>query len=154
MIDFQGLLNVVKAAEAEPNLIMDAWINELSPCGTSHCMIGAFCDQHPTDKLKIVHVEPLKSWTPEFENQHHISAISARFKISEDEAQWLFVAPWFGWVRCQSATKLSKTQAIARLRKFIYYKMHKNEMTYEEARNVEGNKAVVVAKEKVLCLQN
>jgi hypothetical protein len=38
---------------------------------------------------------------------------------------------------------LSKEQALARLRKFIYYKMKKRELSHEEARHVEGNKAVL-----------
>jgi hypothetical protein len=42
---------------------------------------------------------------------------------------------------------LSKEQAIARLRKFIYYKMKKRELSHEEARHVDDNKAMLADKE-------
>lgn len=142
-IDFQGLLNVVKAAEAEPHLMMEAWKNELNPCGTSHCMIGAYCDQNRTDELKIVRLSYPGYWQPQFEDHVHIDAIAERFNISVRESEWLFAVTWGRWWRCPSASTLSKDQAISRLRKFIYYKMHKNEMTYEEARHIDGNKAAV-----------
>lgn len=146
MIDFQGLLNVVRCAENEPNLFMGAWVCD-NECGTSHCMIGSFCHQTKRDELalegRIVRNKRTRNlWD---------LAIADRFGISLAEVHFLFTC-WHlppGKQRVKDASCLTKPEALARLRKFIYYKMHKNEMTLDEARRISGNNAVVRAKEEV-----
>lgn len=141
MIDFQGLLAILDAAEKEPNIDMKHWKGTNS-CGTSHCMIGAFCHQNPKDEFKIQ--ESTFLGTTEYK-------IAERFGITAYEAQWLFmynpIIQHHSF--CKNAMNLGKNAALARLRKFIYYKLHKQEMTLEEGRHVSGNEAVLVAHEKV-----
>lgn len=145
-IDFQGLLNVMKAAEREPYLYMRYWklFGTMPNCGTSHCMIGAFCNENAHDDLFLYG----HTYTPTLRsdpNKDFFHAIAARFGISVRESQFLFGEHYNGrlCVKIEHAANLTKPQALARLRKYIYYKLHKAEMTLEEARHIDGNKAVV-----------
>lgn len=176
MIDFQGLLNVLHAAEREQNFCMARW-----KCGTTHCMIGAFINQNPNDSLEL-YVEKslfedifaIRLKSPECESLPFTEtrAIAERFGISEHEARWLFTHNPLRWnvvayfqgdcgdffpytpVRpTPDAARLTKEEALARLRKFIYYKLHKQEMEYETGRNrqliqpknISGRNSAVVA---------
>jgi hypothetical protein len=153
-IDFQGLLNVLKAGESEPYLKMDAWEEE-NVCGTSHCLIGAFCTQHPLDALRLKQdgwerIQPTMPYRNTGRQLTNTSAIAERFGISVTEAQFLFTTTIYGkdWPTrrmVRDAAGLAKEAALNRLRKFIYYKLHKAEMTLEEGRKVEGNRAAVRA---------
>ena len=150
-IDFQGLLAVLHAAENEPNLDMGAW-----ECGTSHCMVGAFCHQNPTDDLYLdnndIYLKDSYFSSPPM-------SISTRFGITTLEARWLFMhmhpfftntpSTWF------PADESLKEQALGRLRKFIYYKLHKQEMIVESnernrpitdlGRNISGRSSALLA---------
>jgi len=133
-IDFQGLLNVLKAAEQEPNLIMSEWIGYGYQCGTTHCMIGAFCDQNQEDELIISRKTevPILRDNLAFTREE---AIARRFGITEYEACWLFILNPLPNPHCRSASNLPKSEALGRLRKFIYYKLHKQDMIAEVGRN-------------------
>lgn len=150
MIDFQGLLNVLKAAESHPHLQMSTW-----SCGTAACLVGSFCLAHPKDELRLK--DGYAGYTPFFQAEdfplHGDQAIAKRFGITDNEALWLFVYnPLNRFEReCTlNATLLNREEALNRLRKFIYYKLHKAEMTHEEARHIDGNKAAVRAQEKLV----
>ena len=146
MIDFQGLLEVLRCAEREQNLRMNTW-----KCGAAHCMIGSFCDQNKHDNLKLViNTTGDDRYIPVFGKSEFISAVSERFGITRKEAQWLFARhpmidnifnegsyPSNANSRSSSAEFLCKDRALARLRKFIYYKLHKQEMIVEKGRNKE-----------------
>lgn len=138
MIDFQGLLHVMKATEDRPeeNFDMGSW------CGTSCCMIGSYVYSNYNKDFKI-RLEGKKI---------SVESISDKFGITLKEAQFLFTAHRPG--KCRKAMFLNKEQALSRLRKFIYYKMHKQEMIVEEGRNkrvlhtgrnIEGRKSVILA---------
>ena len=144
MIDFQGLLNVLHAAEQHPNLNMQAW-----RCGTSHCMIGAFCAYNPHDILQLE--EAHGDLSPIIDNLLPEQSIAQRFGITEKEVRYLFIdnplhyCPYRNVPSERSATLLSKEQALARLRKFIYYKLHKQEISTEVARTIPGRSSALLA---------
>jgi len=146
MIDFQGLLAVMAATENNPNVHMGAW-----NCGTTQCMIGSFCVSHQTDRLRL-------GGSPFLVNDkggmlYGSAAIAERFRITPDEALWLFVInplPKTGPL----VRLLTKEQALSRLRKFIYYKLHKQEMVVEQPtrtpsitlpRNISGRRSAMLA---------
>lgn len=158
-IDFQGLLNVASATERNPNVDMMSW-----DCGTTQCMIGSFCSEHKDDDLKLVESVRLFSiaFVPRLGSQFDFDAVAARFGITHDEATWIFGHEpdclWRSRERRSNpppvAAHLEKEDALARLRKFIYYKLKKQEMVVEEGRNkrlidagrhVSGNRAAMLA---------
>jgi len=153
-IDFQGLLNVVKAAENEPNLVMNHWVEDTS-CGTTHCMIGAYCSQTPGDRLYLDSEGiPKLGMTPPYCHYYEEEAIAERFGITINEATFLFIASPLRKPRCLTASLLTKEQALAHLRKFIYYKLRKQELIIETGRNkqridlgrsIPGNSAALLA---------
>lgn len=133
MIDFQGLLTMLRNAEDEPNVRMGVWLNE---CGTAGCLIGTFCKSNPQDELKVTG----NSWlmSPKYHTKNNESAIAARFGITHQEAEWLFTGNPLKYINeecCTHAMNSSKEGAINRLRKFIYYKLHKQEMVITKGRN-------------------
>lgn len=149
MIDIQGLLKVLHAAEEEPNFDMSYWVILNNICGTTHCMIGAFCNKHQEDELTLLQDQPvLASWSLSKQRTgDSMEAIAVRFGITTKEAKWLFAQhPFYVYKDgnrykitnhrttdlCKHAVDLTKPEALARLRKFIYYKLHKQEMIVEE----------------------
>lgn len=154
-IDFQGLLNVIKAAENEPNLQMRVWrVVDPHGCGTSNCMIGAFCKEHPDDILtmegSLIDAPSLRGVKQEYGYKHALKAISQRFGLTIREACFLFTGNHTYYQHVPDAMQLDKERALNRLRKFIYYKLHKSEMTLDEGRRVSGNLATMRAANKVL----
>lgn len=155
-IDFQGLLAVGTATEAEEFFSMRYWESPNS-CGTTHCLVGAFCVAHKCDSLQLDRSKYLVFARPRLGKLTYLAAIAVRFGITEKEASWLFAgtpgasaAVRWAWT---PATRLTKDAALARLRKFIYYKLHKQEMVVEsgrnkqlhQPRNISGRRSVVVA---------
>ena len=154
--DFQGLLQVLKAGEDNPHLMMSTW-----QCGTAACLIGSFCIKHRNDHLQLTpRTTAYDSCYPFLEVADGIrceaEAIAVRFGITKKESQWLFDAHPFHKMKhpyTESANTLSPTKALARLRKFIYYKLHKQEMIdaspshdpFSLPRKVSGNKAALLA---------
>lgn len=151
-IDIQGLLAVAKATEERPQsrFNMGSFLYESPYCGTVCCMIGSFCEAFPEDKLQFT---DFVFWLDgvDYNCQSDYLPISIRFGITELEARWLFGV--FNYPLDQRLSRnlayTSKEQALARLYKFIYYKLHKQEMTLEEGRRVSGNLAAPRALEKV-----
>lgn len=130
MIDFQGLLTMLKDAENAPDLHMNSWVNA---CGTAGCLIGTFCINHKDDALQIVRQPYIY---PRLGIKTEAYAIAERFGITTDEAKWLFVCNPLYWTGVTvNANKLTREEAINRLRKFIYYKLHKQEMVVTKGRN-------------------
>jgi hypothetical protein len=135
-IDFQGLLAVMTATENEPNILMAEW-----ECGTSHCMIGAFCDQNHLDVLQLRAETPIM-WARRYPclitnpELSIMEAIAVRFGITEHEARWLFAGIFKPFAsNWRPVMNFNKEKALKRLRKFIYYKLHKQEMLIETGRN-------------------
>lgn len=163
-IDFQALLNMAAVVEKDPNISMDSW-KKTTPCGTSNCMVGSYCTAYPNDELKLGHQVSTyneRDYAPFLTHGRYdlfdtpftpIQDIATRFGLTVAEASFLFTAGHVRRPRVQSAMRLTKKQALARLRKFIYYKMHKAEMTLEEGRRVSGNLAAIHAANKVLVEQ-
>lgn len=150
-IDFQGLLNVLHASELNPDLRMDYW-----SCGTARCMIGSFCNMYPEDRLFLTagcyarhdRFPTIEDPDPDGYQLKCEAAIAQRFGITQEEAKYLFMGRPYPHFHAD-ATYLSKDRALTRLRKFIYYKLHKQEMTLEAARRIGGNRAATRAMEKV-----
>jgi len=168
-IDFNGLLDVIKATEREEYFDMAFW-EIINSCGTSHCMIGAFCSQNK-DILELqggnIKLELPNTLSPLLSYE----AIGVRFGITEKEATWLFgdlILPIFipgqdrnGYTkyicqpqRCPKAIDLDRQDAISRLRKFIAYKMHKegtkqivgrNKQLVDYGRHISGRLSAVYA---------
>lgn len=175
MIDFQGLMNVAKANEpVELKNFNMQMFREVNTCGTKGCLIGNFCAEYPDDILQLkpscdLHdrvlfnvVEAKDPWV----------SIGNRFNITPSEADWLF---GYGSIyikkhytsktpegtvlrrvrhniKVRALSKVTKEQALARLRKFIYYKLRKQELMEgdgfsERARYISGNRAVLDAQE-------
>ena len=144
--DFQGLLDVLHAGERNPNLRMRRWV-----CGTAACLIGSFCAEHQNDRLKLLAYGKLGTAFPCLDGVHGMypdEAIAERFGITVRESRFLFTAQHGakdlfvfgglfggGWGKSAYAESLSGEEALNRLRKFLYYKMRKHELTYEEARH-------------------
>lgn len=135
MIQFQRLLDACKATEELP---LGCFRMDVVFCGTAGCVIGnynALTGRAPSRfGFKDSSSTPVDDW--EF------------FGISENEYHWLFaVGPGFHLLTSyRFLDAVTREQALARLRKFIYYKLHKHEMCYsekysvrEEARRAEGN---------------
>lgn len=144
MIQFQRLLDVCKATETLPIGGFDmGTIN----CGTVGCMIGNYNAMTGRAKLR-------------FGTRYGRSVDDhdcAHFGITEREYKWLFdlgvyrgcfeevlKTNWSGPDR--DIANVTSAEALRRLRKFIYYKLHKHEMCYDEkygvkesARRAEGN---------------
>jgi hypothetical protein len=173
-IDFQGLLNLVTANEKARRFNLGYWWEKLNNgCGTVGCLIGNFCHYHPRDKLVIRGNSPkLLDATFDDANDGCWAQIAARFGITKNESEWMFgaqeitsmdsVLDWMnaiaqpGWDGCfdlfdgEGRDCENKAAAIARVRKFIYYKLHKQEMLYEadgrvkeSARRAEGDHHVI-----------
>lgn len=131
MIDLQGLERVYQAAQNEPNFKMSAW-----KCGTSHCMIGAFCTQNQDDILqlrvaaydehtpRIIYTYPYLTTNPFIET---IKAITTRFGITPTEVQWLFTN--------DRVIIYNKKQALHRLRVFIEHKRRHQLLVHTLGRN-------------------
>jgi len=134
--NFQELLDVVKATE---NLHTDVFdmseVFILGECGTAGCMIG----NYNLMKNRRVHT--------------FLSGDQKAFGITRQEYRWLFsdMANIGSWnTKHRDLSAVTREQALARLRKFIYYKLHKHEMCYDEKRGVsersrtlEGNHGFV-----------
>lgn len=125
MIDLQGLERVYQAAQNEPNFKMSAW-----KCGTSHCMIGAFCIQNQDDILELRvsqydgYVYPYLKSNPVIGT---IKSITTRFGITASEAMWLFTN--------DTVIIYNKKQALHRLRVFIEHKRRHQLLVHTLGRN-------------------
>ena len=131
-IDFQGLLNVAKAGEENPELDMGYWVRDIS-CGTKACLIGSFCLANPEDELKLQKLSTgMVPYIGDYKyNSDPVRDIAKRFGISYNFADWLFDENPTSNMRYYStgdAHNISGTKAIRRLRKFIYYKMKQEEI--------------------------
>ena len=135
-IDFQGLLNVAKAAEEFPHIDMSNWVNYDvdfgTGCGTAACLVGSYCLAYEEDELYLDKDIPI--YGTELPKPTHDAAIAMRFGITENEAAWLFTynplqAPGHSYYKLtKDPASMSKSEALARLRKFIYYKMKQSEL--------------------------
>lgn len=154
-IDFNGLIEVLRAAKAHPHLKMDQWV-----CGTSACMIGSFCQANPLDPLYLafgylhLKTETLPVRNPDL-------AVALRFGITVKEAQWLFTCsplsdcPYHSLhYRTKDPIDSNPDEAIDRLEKFIHYKLHKegtkqvagrNKMIIDYGKYISGRKSAVYA---------
>lgn len=141
-IDFQGLLFVADSTEKQPDSLftMGNWIIR-QECGTAGCMIGSFCLQNANDALQfspsgLPKIQVRQKDNVQICNLFEIDAIAYRFNITRYEARWLFSGIYATFADdWTSAYKLDKSAALRRLRKFIYYKLHKNELIEEKGRN-------------------
>lgn len=154
-IDFDGLLEVLRAGKENPHLKMELW-----ECNTGACLIGSFCKANQNDNLQILFGYPQLK-TSHFPIRNSDLAISVRFGITIKEAQWLFTSGPFEDIKYQPlshrrpcAVDLQSDQAIARLEKFIRYKLHKegtkevvgrNKMVIDYGKFISGRKSAVYA---------
>lgn len=145
-IDIQALMRMATYAEQASYVEMSNWF---TPCGTHGCLVGTYAlrenlsirfSRNPDEELPVIE-GTLPQLFAEYE-----------FNITRTEVKFLFgIHPAFGWNwtdawgHLRSASMLGKEQAIRRLRKFIYYKLHKSELLadYEKARRTEGNQDFV-----------
>lgn len=126
------LLDVCRATEEQ-------WLDEFNMdwvcrtdliCGTVGCMIGnynAMVGRHPG-----VFGWNVQDWI--------------HFGITEAEYDWLFgpyaeIGKWTG--KDRDLEEVTKEQALNRLRKFIHYKLRKQQKTEEYMRRQEGNHGFV-----------
>lgn len=161
-IQFQRLLDVCRATEELP--LGRFWMGAVicrNECGTAGCLIGnynAMVGRAPgrfgTFEVNLNSDVVLDKLPGDWEH----------FGITTAEYDWLFnEGPVFneaktdrrtydtsyGWeiyARAGDANLISRERTLTRLRKFIYYKLHKHEMIHdekygvrEEARTKEGN---------------
>jgi hypothetical protein len=137
MPNIQALLELIALNEICPEECFDMSFWE---CGTTHCLAGNYA---------VVHTELFYTEAPH--RAIDLDRLAEHFDITRYEAEWLFtdsaaaVRP-NGWLiyltKPINLRSVTKEQAINRVRKFVYYKLHKAEMTLEEARHIDGNKAV------------
>ncbi len=138
--NFQELLDVVKATEnLHTNLFRMSFVFEPNHhcCGTAGCLIGNY------NLMKGREDHPFGEASKDY----------LIFSITRAEYYWLFGANTVvgKWFINRDLTNVTREQALSRLRKFIYYKLHKHEMCYDEKRGVsersrtlEGNHGFVV----------
>ena len=140
-INFQALLDVVKATETQYTDIFDmgtVFSDSHKRCGTAGCMIGNY------NLMKCI-------------SKTRFTEHSKEFGITDHEFTWLFdMGVYLKYTGDGSQPirilferdlkEVTKEQALSRLRKFIYYKLHKQEMIYddqgcvrESARRTEGD---------------
>lgn len=150
-INFQRLNDVVKATELLPLGRFDMRaVHKENSCGTAGCMIGnynAMVGRHP-DEFGYCY----GSWgwfasCGKWEDWKH-------FGISAAEYSWIFsvqaeIGKWESAPR--DLSRVTREEALGRLRKFIAYKRRKHEMIYdpkygvkESARRAEGNQCFVM----------
>lgn len=144
-MDAQALMNLIKANEEAPNFNLRTWE---APCGTYGCLWGNYC---------------IASGTPISLNPIRESA--AVLGITPSEAVFLFsaanllVGKWGIQYESDGLPAGDSTNwrqpddreaAIKRVRKFLYYKLHKRELCHEpdgrvkeSARHTEGDHNVV-----------
>jgi len=138
-IEFQKLLQLCKANEESKNFNLRTW---LQSCGTFGCLVG-------------------NDWCANKENrpylQHNvgsrdISGTQKEYGLTKNEFRFLFMGrdnthSYYPQLGCtihalngKPRHPLDKTAAINRVRKFIYYHLHKQEvMATETARHIEGD---------------
>lgn len=165
-IDYQGLFKLVKANEEAERFDLGFWVDH-DVCGTIGCLVGNFCLANPEDALKLDETIEEPVYSESGVRGDAFRHIAARFGLTHNESQWLFgtVDPalfqsmgYWENIRSIYSSMFSgdyrdctdRAAAIARVRKFIYYKLHKQEMLYEEdgrvresARRAEGDQHVV-----------
>lgn len=158
-IQFQRLLDVVKATEIQYTTKFNmSWVvcdiaeaegSSSTECGTVGCLIGNY------NLMAGRYSQLFGDWyNPEAESKDW-----EYFGITEREYNWLFMmgaeypdyeppkpaSMYRVFYNLRNLDDVTKEQALARLRKFIYWKLHKEEMLYddngvrEEARRAEGN---------------
>lgn len=136
MIDYHkadclALMDIARCAEERPDELftMSSWKVERG-CGTAACLIGTWAIDHPT-------YSRVKEWWSE--NNlcgPYFDKLANRLGLSIRIASFLFANHNHRDGVCRDASTLNKDQAIRRLRKVIYYILHKREILgdYEQAR--------------------
>jgi len=120
--------NLLKLAElVENKTLVHDMRTVVSECGTTSCMMGDWIlyKRLPNHITRI----------------GYITVASQEFDISIKEAAFLFNYFFNTGLRFRCRGEETKEQSLARLRKFIYYKLRKQEIfaDYERARTQEGN---------------
>lgn len=141
--DFQLLIDIANNTEKIRKRFFDMSVY-LTDCGTTGCMIGHFAMKYGYDRKS---------------NFNYVKDINDNLYLSDKEWAFLFSGykMHFGRdnhllhkIQSISATPNDPLLAAKRLRKYIYYKLHKREMLgdrstkegrekYEMARKKEGN---------------
>lgn len=153
----QDLFNIATSTERAENFCMGRWGIKLS-CGFSGCMIGNWIVQYQPNNVSlgggILYVGNFEV------RAGFYNLIAERLQISELEFEWLFALnAGSSYNKFADRYLERKEEALARLRKFIYYKLRKRELLgdpttkegrqqYERARRIEGNHMI---SEHALC---
>jgi hypothetical protein len=126
MANLERLLQVLQAGIEEPVLEMSCW-KRISPCGTTHCLFGSYLEKYQPGDIIFVSVdESYFNINAEDITKLHLpisDVIGEHLDISPAEARFLFAIPYASNVR--SAVYLNRSEALNRLRKFIFYKFIK-----------------------------
>lgn len=137
-INFQNLLKLAKLVENKPRKHdMNSLINY---CGTTSCMMGDY----------LIDKEGYTPGKTILTNYPWEETAQKEFGISEREVHFLFDYFYASYFPNKQLSKKShvrnrmretKEESLRRLRKFIYYKLHKYEILadLEKAREQEGN---------------
>lgn len=132
-IDIGELLFMADAAERnEDRVLMKSWFHDIGDddatlkdyvhnCRTRGCLVGTYCCAKQDE------------WSELFWQDPRIEFVAERFGLSLKDAKFLFDD--------DCAVRLSAREAIERLRKFIYDKLHESELLadYDESRRIEGD---------------
>jgi hypothetical protein len=134
----QGLMDLIRANEEAPNFNLGSWVE---PCGTFGCLVGNWA------------IRCNRMWMLDSDGIYDLAAES--LGITRKESRFLFstidvVRDRFGFeVPGLDRDCENRSAAINRVRKFLYYKLRKWELLYEEdgrvkesARKQEGDRMV------------
>lgn len=143
-IDMQGMLDMLRYAEEAKEFNMRSWI-QIKPCGTAGCLVGTYIINTTTMSSEIDLLRKAEA----FFNSHC-------FELSLREKRFLFTIAHLDEQKVDDAMYLTKEQAIARLRKFIYYKLRKAELLedYQASRRIEGDNLFVKQKSQPRLLKS
>lgn len=152
-INFKAFFELIKANEEAPNFNLRTWENK---CGTYGCLIGNYAIKH--DIKNVFNLET--------RYKERVWDRAATFLgISLKEAHYLFYD--FNPHRCTNHITMyyttrgerrdttNREAAINRVRKFVYYHLHKREMCLDDKGVTEKSRQVgdvnFAAKVKELC---
>ena len=132
-IDIDALLDIVRCAEEQPDALFDMsdWGTDTG-CGTRACLIGTWYIRNPEYcGLTRLHITPecqlwIDLYGEEPKYDFSIKAIAGRLGMPESLVNFLFANHDCG--TSSYASDLDKKEAIRRMRKVIYYILHKREM--------------------------
>ena len=162
-IDIQALMRVAEVNELVPlgAFSMSAWIavSRLSPCGTVACLLGNYCVRSGDPSI-IIDEEEVPIVKVCGRERLGFSAAMERFGLSQREAYFIFAgsekyAPEM-LARSGAERPTDRMSAIRRLRKFIYYKLHKSELLadYDAARKTGDAQVVDYVEAMAWCHAN